>query len=309
MNHQETKYYCPMKCEGDKTYDEPGNCPVCNMHLVPVGANGQKHEHTHHEHHHAEHGHQGHGGHEHNHPDDQGIFYCPMKCEGDKTYNEPGDCPVCGMHLVPEGGNVEHSHTHDHSQEHHQGHDHSGHIHDHEKYGKPGAVYYCPMRCEGDKTYDQPGDCPKCGMTLVPEKGEEVSEEELAYKKMAKKFWIAVGFSLPVFIISMSDYINFIDFDAIAPRKVWNWVQFILATPVVFYSSWDFFKRGYASVIRRSPNMWTLISIGVGAAYLFSVFAMFFPSVFPVAGREGHLERPHDIFLVTYSISASLRQG
>jgi len=323
MNDQETKYYCPMKCEGEKVYDSPGDCPVCNMHLVPVGTNGQKHEHKHNEHHHAEHGHQSHVGHDHNHPDDQGVFSCPMKCEGDKTYDEPGDCPVCGMHLVPEGGNAEHlqknhSHTHDHSQEHHHGHDHSGHTHDHEKPGKPGAVYYCPMRCEGDKTYDKPGDCPKCGMhlieekkasaskdviytcpmhpeikqdhpgdcpkcgmTLVPEKGEEVSEEELAYKKMAKRFWIAVGFSLPVLLISMSDYVSFIDFDAIAPRKFWNWVQFILTTPVVFYSSWIFFKRGWASVRRRSPNMWTLISIGVGAAYLFSVFALIFPGVFP----------------------------
>jgi Cu2+-exporting ATPase len=69
--------------------------------------------------------------------------------------------------------------------------------------------------------------------------------------------------------------------DGIATRKVWGWVEFILATPVIFYSSWDFFKRGYASVRRWSPNMWTLISIGVGAAYLFSVFALIIPGAFP----------------------------
>ena len=292
MNDQNTKYYCPMKCEGDKVYDAPGDCPVCNMHLVPVNGSGSGHQHVHshvHQHSHADHEHTEHHAHDQNpaggaqekhdhkhvhhdhsqHSHDhsnksegfaqsetltkkaEAEYYCPMRCEGDKTYPEPGDCPVCGMHLI-EAKKLTSAKK---------------------------VIYSCPMHPEVKK--DGPGECPKCGMTLVPEKGEDVSEEEMAYKKMAKRFWIAVAFSLPVFIISMSDYFTFIDFDSIAPRKVWNWVQFILATPVVFYSSWDFFKRGYASVIRRSPNMWTLISIGVGAAYLFSVFAMIFPEVFP----------------------------
>jgi Cu2+-exporting ATPase len=176
-----------------------------------------------------------------------------MRCEGDKTYEEPGDCPVCGMHLKKE-----------------------------ESKPVPGSaktIYTCPMHPEVKQ--DHPGSCPKCGMDLVPEKGEEASEEEKAYKKMAKKFWIALGLSIPVFVIAMSEFIPFLNLDQIATRKVWGWIEFILATPVVFYSSWDFFKRGYASVRRWSPNMWTLISIGVGAAYLFSVFALIIPGAFP----------------------------
>jgi len=81
-----------------------------------------------------------------------GVFYCPMHCEGDKTYDHPGDCPVCGMHLVEQVGGAQQQHHH------------------HEetpKKAKGSGVFYCPMHCEGDKTYDHPGDCPVCGMDLV----------------------------------------------------------------------------------------------------------------------------------------------
>lgn len=144
---------------------------------------------------------------------------------------------------------------------------------------KGGVIYTCPMHPQIKK--DEPGSCPICGMTLVPEKGEDSDEEEEAYRKMAKKFWIALILSVPVFIIAMSDYISFLNLENIASKKVWGWIEFVLATPVVFYSSWEFFRRGWSSIRRWSPNMWTLISIGVGAAYLFSIFALFFPSVFP----------------------------
>ena len=257
------KFYCPMKCEGDKVYNQPGNCPVCNMHLVPVGDDGDghnNHEHHHHgerkhEHSHETHNH-GEQSHEqtlHRHSDSSGKYYCPMRCEGDKMYDKPGDCPVCGMHLKKEESKP---------------------VPDSKK-----TTYTCPMHPEVKQ--DHPGSCPKCGMDLVPEKAEETSEEEKAYKKMAKRFWVALALSIPVFIIAMSEFIPFLNLDEIATRKVWGWVEFVLATPVVFYSSWDFFKRGYASVRRWSPNMWTLISIGVGAAYFFSVFALFIPGAFP----------------------------
>jgi len=289
------KYYCPMKCEGDKTYDKPGDCPVCNMHLVPVDEQPKKDtDQHHHEHHHEEKAAAG----------DKGKYYCPMRCEGDKTYDNPGDCPVCNMHLVP----VDEQPKKDTDQHHHE---------EKAAAGDKG-IYYCPMRCEGDKTYNKPGDCPvcgmhlkkeestavkskiiytcpmhpeirqdhpgncpKCGMDLVPEKGEETSDEEKAYKKMARKFWIALALSIPLFIIAMSDMIPFLNFETIAPKKVWSWVEFLLATPVVFYSGWVFFKRGWSSIVRRMPNMWTLISIGVGTAYIFSVVALLVPSVFP----------------------------
>ncbi|PLW96115.1 MAG: copper-translocating P-type ATPase [Marinilabiliales bacterium] len=196
--------------------------------------------------------------HEHNHhqthsPKDatHGKYYCPMHCEGEKTYDKPGDCPVCGMHLKKEES------------------------------AKSSAevIYTCPMHPEIRQ--DHPGDCPKCGMTLVPEKGKETSEEEKAYKKMAKKFWVAIILSVPVLFIAMSEYIPFVNLESLAPKKVLNWIEFVLATPVLFYSSWDFFRRGWSSIIRWMPNMWTLISIGVGAAYLFSVVALLFPGLFP----------------------------
>jgi Cu2+-exporting ATPase len=178
-----------------------------------------------------------------------------MRCEGDKVYDEPGDCPVCGMHLKKE-----------------------------ETTSGSKQVYTCPMHPEVRQ--NGPGSCPKCGMDLVPQKGEETSEEEKAYKRMAKKFWIALALSIPVFVIAMSDFFTFLHLDSIASKQVWGWIEFILATPVVFYSSWDFFKRGWSSIRRWSPNMWTLISIGVGAAYLFSVFALLIPGAFPAQFKD-----------------------
>ena len=179
-----------------------------------------------------------------------GEYYCPMRCEGDKTYEKPGDCPVCGMHLKKA-----------------------------ENVSTGNSIYTCPMHPEiRQKT---PGSCPKCGMDLVPVKVSDSNEEEIAYLKMLKKFWIALALSIPVFIIAMSDFISFLHLESIAPMKVWSWIQFVLATPVVFYCSWQFFKRGWSSIMRRSPNMWTLISIGVGAAYLFSVAGLLAPQLFP----------------------------
>ena len=178
-----------------------------------------------------------------------------MLCEGDNTYPEPRDCPVCGMHLKK----VETVH-------------------------KTGIVYTCPMHPEVRS--DKPGSCPKCGMTLVPEKGAETSEEENTYKKMVNKFRIALILSIPVFIIAMSDVIPFLHLQTIASKKLWSWVEFLLATPVIFYSGGIFFKLGWSSIRRWAPNMWTLISIGVGSAYLFSVFALLFPGIFPAQFKD-----------------------
>ena len=330
QSHGDGKYFCPMKCEGEKTYDQPGRCPVCNMYLVPVAEQNKEDGHSHAK---ANHQHD----HKHLHDHDQneakaggksnGKYFCPMKCEGEKTYDQPGRCPVCNMYLVPVAEqNKEDGHSH--AKANHQ-HDHK-HLHDHDQNdvkagGKSHGKYYCPMHCEGDKTYEKPGDCPvcgmhlnkeetrqtpgsgktvytcpmhpeikqdhpgscpKCGMDLVPEKGEETSEEEKAFKKMAKKFWIAVILSIPVFVIAMSDMVSFINLEAVASKKTLGWIEFALATPVVFYSSWEFFKRGWSSIVRWMPNMWTLISIGVGAAYLFSVFALLIPGVFPAQFKD-----------------------
>ena len=319
-----------MHCEGDKTYDQPGDCPVCGMHLVPMDASGKttkamKHDHHHDDHAHAQEG-MAHKGHDKS--TDGTKYYCTMHCEGDKTYDQTGDCPVCGMHLVPVVPGGEHG-KHSHASTSHE-HTHNEHTHTHEMMApaQPATAsdkYYCSMHCEGDKTYDQPGDCPvcgmplikevsleskkqvvyscpmhpevksdkpgscpKCGMDLVPEKGVEKSEEEIAYRKMANRFWIALALSAPVLFISMSDYVSFLDLSKIAPEIVWRWTQFILTLPVVFYAGGDFFVRGLNSVRRWSPNMWTLISLGVGAAFLFSVLGMFFPGFFPAQFKDAN---------------------
>jgi heavy metal translocating P-type ATPase len=198
------------------------------------------------------------------------LYQCPMHCEGDKTYNKTGNCPVCGMHLLPLEVINKHA-------EHH-------HSHDHEAPPPGNGNYYCPMHPEVRQK--GPGSCPKCGMDLVPEKGEVSSEEETAYKMMARKFWIALSLSIPVFVIAMSELFSFLHLDLLASKETWGWVQFVLASPVLFYLSRDFFKRGWGSIRRWSPNMWTLISIGVGTAYLFSVFGLLFPGIFPAQFKD-----------------------
>ncbi|MEQ8715876.1 MAG: HAD-IC family P-type ATPase, partial [Cyclobacteriaceae bacterium] len=145
-----------------------------------------------------------------------------------------------------------------------------------------GPKYYCPMLCEGDKEYDEPGDCPVCGMDLEVKATSSLAGEEdnSAYLKMLRKFWIALAFTLPVFFISMGEMVG-IQFDNWAAESTWGWIQFALSTPVIFYACWPFFVRGYQSMVNRSPNMWTLILLGAGSAYLFSIIALIFPDLFP----------------------------
>jgi Cu2+-exporting ATPase len=245
IKNKETKqvYYCPMHCEGDKTYDASGNCPVCNMKLV-TEEHHHEHDHTHKKEHIHEH-------HAQKKTDSEVKYYCPMLCEGDKTYDEPGDCPVCGMHLKTQGIVIKQS----------------------------GTMYTCSMHPEIN--LPEPGDCPKCGMTLVPVTPTDSSPEEKEYKAMLKRFWIAVIFTVPVFTIAMLDMVKGSHLKDILPIRTWNWIQLGLSIPVVFYSGATFFKRGVSSIVRRSYNMWTLISLGVGAAFGFSVFGLLFPGVFP----------------------------
>ncbi|MGB5170531.1 MAG: heavy metal translocating P-type ATPase [Eudoraea sp.] len=179
-----------------------------------------------------------------------GTFYCPMHCEGDKTYNKPGDCPVCGMDLVEEQNLSSIS----------------------------SAQWTCPMHPEVIK--DKAGACPICGMDLVPLQAD-LSSEEKTYKGLLKKFWLAVAFTLPIFIIAMSEMIPNNPIYELMEQKWWNWIQFALSIPVVFYATWMFFERAYRSIKSWNLNMFTLIGIGAGVAWLFSVFGMFFPDFFP----------------------------
>jgi len=179
-----------------------------------------------------------------------GTFYCPMHCEGEKTYIKPGDCPVCGMDLVEEAKSSNNSAT----------------------------EYTCPMHPEVIR--EEPGSCPICGMDLVPKKVDE-SAENRTYKALLKKFWIAVAFTIPIFLIAMSEMIPNNPLYDWLPMKTWNWIQFGLSIPVVFYATWMFFERAYRSIKTWNLNMFTLIGIGAGVAWLFSVFGMLFPDFFP----------------------------
>jgi len=179
-----------------------------------------------------------------------GVYYCPMHCEGDKTYDKPGDCPVCGMDLVEEK-NLSASAS---------------------------DQWTCPMHPEIVK--DEAGACPICGMDLVPMQ-PDLSSEEKTYKKLLKKFWIAVAFTLPIFLIAMSEMIPNNPLYDVMEQKWWNWIQFGLSLPVVFYATWMFFERAYRSIKTWNLNMFTLIGIGAGVAWLFSVFGMLFPDFFP----------------------------
>lgn len=179
-----------------------------------------------------------------------GNFYCPMHCEGDKTYEEPSDCPVCGMDLVEEQNLSKSLET----------------------------QYTCPMHPEIVR--DEPGSCPICGMDLVP-MGADISAEEKTYNKLLKKFWIAVAFTLPIFLIAMSEMLTDNPLYEIMEQRNWNWIQLVLSIPVVFYATWMFFERAYRSIKTWNLNMFTLIGIGAGVAWLFSVFGMFFPDFFP----------------------------
>ncbi|MBT8183498.1 MAG: copper-translocating P-type ATPase, partial [Eudoraea sp.] len=119
-----------------------------------------------------------------------------------------------------------------------------------------------------------------CGMDLVP-MAPDLSAEEKTYKKLFKKFWVATAFTLPIFLIAMSEMIPDNPLYDVLSQKQWNWMQLGLSVPVVFYATWMFFERAYRSIKTWNLNMFTLIGIGAGVAWLFSVVGMLIPDVFP----------------------------
>ena len=143
------------------------------------------------------------------------------------------------------------------------------------------------MQCEGEKTYERFGDCPVCGMHLVEaldlstNETETISAEEKAYRDLLKKFWIAVAFTFPIFIIAMSEMIPNNPLPNIMSLKYWNWLQLALSIPVVFYATWLFFERAWRSIVSWNLNMFTLIGIGAGVAWGFSLLGMLLPGIFP----------------------------
>lgn len=172
--------------------------------------------------------------------------------------DQPGDCPKCGMALERNpafaGG------------------------------GKP--VYTCPMHPEVRQ--DHPGDCPKCGMPLeqLQAGGEEAEDDEHELRQLARKLWIGGALTLPVFMSAMAGMVpGLTDSGSAEPWRRWG--EFILASPVVFWAGDFIWRRAWNSIRHRSANMYSLLGLGIGAAYLFSVVALLAPDLFPHEMRHG----------------------
>ena len=148
---------------------------------------------------------------------------------------------------------------------------------------KPGAIYTCPMHPEIRQV--GPGSCPICGMALEPVEitAEAVPNHELA--DMSRRFWIGLVLTLPVFLLEMGSHVPRLGLGNLVPEQWSIWIQFALATPVVLWAGWPFFQRGAASVRTGHLNMFTLIALGTGAAYLYSLVATFAPGLFPAGFR------------------------
>ena len=188
------------------------------------------------------------GAHEHSAP--ARSYICPM-CPGVSS-DKPGPCPKCGMALEPAVPALP----------------------------KRSTIYTCPMHPEIQQ--DHPGTCPKCGMALEP-KTVEAEEDDSELRDMTRRFWVAAVLAAVVFLLAM---LPMIGVTLGIPHHVSHWIQFILSTPVVLWAGWPFFECGWRSLVNRSLNMFTLIALGTGAAYLFSGFALLFPDRLPDAFRH-----------------------
>jgi len=183
----------------------------------------------------------------------EAIYTCPMHPEVQQDH--PGDCPKCGMALEPLTPTSIQSKT----------------------------QYTCPMHPEIVR--DESGNCPKCGMALEPmvTEGEEENHELI---DMTRRFWMSALFAFPVFISAMgADFWPDFFSQIIAPRAR-QWFELSLATPVVLWGAWPFFVRGWSSLVSRNLNMFTLISLGVGVAWSYSLVATLFPGLFPLSVRN-----------------------
>ncbi|MER9300098.1 heavy metal translocating P-type ATPase [Mesorhizobium sp. M0621] len=148
-----------------------------------------------------------------------------------------------------------------------------------------GTQYTCPMHPEIVR--DKPGSCPICGMALEPmgvPTGDEGPNPELV--DFTRRFWVSASLSVPLLIVAMAPMLG-LTFSSLIGERTMVWLELALASPVVLWAALPFFHRGWESLVNRSPNMWTLISLGVGAAYLYSVVATLFPDIFPHQFR-GH---------------------
>ncbi len=193
--------------------------------------------------------------------DAQSVAYvCPMDPE--VRENKPGPCPKCGMTLEPESPT---------------------------SFSPSRTEYVCPMHPEIVRP--EPGSCPICGMALEPRTVtlEEEANPELV--DMTRRFWISAVISAPLLFFALAEFIPGQPVHRWFSPHFLNWFQLALATPVVLWGGWPFFQRGWASIVNRSLNMFTLIAIGVGTAYVYSLIAAIFPNLFPESfrGPEGQV--------------------
>uniref|UniRef100_UPI003517649F copper-transporting P-type ATPase n=1 Tax=Pararhodobacter marinus TaxID=2184063 RepID=UPI003517649F len=204
--------------------------------------------------------------------------------------NGPGDCPKCGMHLVPEA-----------ELDSHAGHDHHGHDHnagaapadgryDTVPEGYDGAVYTCPMHPQVRQV--EHGSCPICGMGLELESGVPMDDgpnPELV--DFTRRFWVGTVLTIPLLILTMGPYLGFPEVREIFGERATLWIELVLGTPVVLWCGWPFLVRGWNSFRTMNLNMFSLISMGVMAAWIFSVVAVLSPGIFPDGFRdeEGHV--------------------
>ena len=193
------------------------------------------------------------------HSDHGATYTCPMHPEVRQV--GPGSCPDCGMALEPVTVQAPRQRT----------------------------EYTCPMHPE--VVQDGPGTCPKCGMALEP-RTITLGEEDPEFVDMRRRFWFSAVLALPVLVLAMGDHIPGNPLNLWLSRAANTWLQFALATPVVLWGGWPFFVRGWQSIVNRSPNMFTLIAIGVGAAFGYSIVATLAPQVFPDSfrGHGGHVD-------------------
>src|SRR5216117_3358238 len=146
-------------------------------------------------------------------------------------------------------------------------------------------IYTCAMHPEIEQ--DHPGACPKCGMTLESKTvgiGDEEEQKEIT--SLSRKFWISLFLTIPVLIIAMGHAIPGLHIDSVIPKQIAKWIEFALTTPVVLWAGGFFFTRAWRSILNRSLNMFTLIAVGVGAAYFYSVVAVIAPGIFPTSFRR-----------------------